>query len=185
LPYWDLSTSHVTPTDLGLIYGSELLTACGYPEGAFVSLDPDLLAEAGEGALAREGFSPGFVSVVGAALAAGVHLVRFDADAPRYAALVDAGRSGAGGDQLRSAAFTSRPIARPVVWALIRHLESWQAYHGRHMDPAEGCDDNGAEASYGHVIGLLTELSAAVSDDEALALLRRHDEDIPTFDEEE
>lgn len=82
--YWDLSTSHIALADLGQIQTSRLLAACSYPEGAFVSLDPHLLAEEGIEALTKEGFSPAFVDVIRKALIANVYLVRFDADAPRY-----------------------------------------------------------------------------------------------------
>ena len=82
--YWDLSTSHVAPADLDQLQASQLPVAYGYPEGVFVSLDPDLLEEEGIEALAKEGFSSAFVATVRAALAANVSLVRFDADAPIY-----------------------------------------------------------------------------------------------------
>ena len=82
--YWDLSTSHITPADLDQLQASRLLAAYSYPEGAFVSLDPHLLEEEGIEALTKEGFSPAFVDVIRGAVIANVHLIRFDADAPRY-----------------------------------------------------------------------------------------------------
>ena len=82
--YWDLSTSHIALADLDRLHASRLLAAYSYLEGAFVSLDPHLLEEEGIEALTKEGFSSAFVTVIRGALAASVHLVRFDADAPRY-----------------------------------------------------------------------------------------------------
>jgi hypothetical protein len=93
--YWDLGTRYMTPQDAQLLdslaYARQEdalvpgaapgLHVYDYPEGYFVSFDPEHLKESGGfEAIKRWSFSPDFVRIIQTAIKNGVGLIRFDAD---------------------------------------------------------------------------------------------------------